>query len=432
MELEELEVCYLGAGTEGEAHAIAGGDFRVRRVREELPRATRGQRDDRSVQGLPLASPRIHQFDARDPPICEVELRRDRVLSDLDGVVADTVGERGLDLGAGAVAAGMKDAGVGVSGLVAEGDLAVVQVELDPVENEILDALRGLVTENTGCGLVNETSARIERVLEVCGGVVFRSDRGGDATLGPASIAVLDASLRHDEDGADSPRLQGDEKSCDSAPDNDRVIVRAAKGCHGELVYVEHEVPASARSALAVHLRERRRRSHIHVRSPSLAILPIRRAGDPVLREKARRVRTVDSSIMKLIEDMWETMYDAPGVGLAAPQVGISLKVIVIDADGKKIALINPEIVKRSGKRQLDEGCLSVPGYRGEITRSVKVLAQGIDPYTGKEVRIKANDDLLAEALEHEIDHVNGILYIDYLSGPDQLIPLRDAPEVRR
>ncbi len=164
-----------------------------------------------------------------------------------------------------------------------------------------------------------------------------------------------------------------------------------------------------------------------------MAILPIRRAGDPVLREKARRARPGDSSFHKLIDDMWETMYDAPGVGLAAPQVGVSLRVILIDiGDGKQIALLNPEIVKRSGERQVDEGCLSVPGFRGEITRSVKVLAKGLDPYTGKEVRIKSEDDLLAEALEHEIDHVNGILYIDYLSGPDALIPLHDAPEVLR
>lgn len=168
-----------------------------------------------------------------------------------------------------------------------------------------------------------------------------------------------------------------------------------------------------------------------------MAILPIRRAGDPVLREKARRVRTIDSSIMKLLEDMWETMYDAPGVGLAAPQIGIPLRVVVIDTNNGekgsgKIALVNPEIVKRSGTRTVDEGCLSVPGFRGEIVRSVKVLAQGIDPYTKKEVRIKAQDDLLAEALEHEIDHVNGVLYIDYLPSHDSLIPLRDAPEVRR
>ncbi len=151
-----------------------------------------------------------------------------------------------------------------------------------------------------------------------------------------------------------------------------------------------------------------------------------------MLREKARRVRTIDKSIHKLIDDMWETMYDAPGVGLAAPQVGVSLRVIVIDVgDGQPIALVNPEIVKRSGERLLDEGCLSVPGFRGQIKRSVKVVAKGIDPYTGKEVRIKAEDNLLAEALEHEIDHINGILYIDYLPSPDALIPVRDAPEVR-
>ena len=150
-----------------------------------------------------------------------------------------------------------------------------------------------------------------------------------------------------------------------------------------------------------------------------------------MLREKARRVRTIDSSILRIIDDMWETMYDAPGVGLAAPQIGISLRIVVIDAqDGEKIALVNPEIVKRSGERTLDEGCLSVPGFRGEITRSIKVVAKGLDPKTGKEVRVKAEDNLLAEALEHEIDHVNGILYIDYLSGPEALIALADAPEV--
>lgn len=164
-----------------------------------------------------------------------------------------------------------------------------------------------------------------------------------------------------------------------------------------------------------------------------MAILPIVRAGSPVLREKAKRVRVIDKSIHKLIEDMWETMYDAPGVGLAAPQIGVGLRVVVIDVgDENRIALVNPEIVKRSGERTVDEGCLSVPGFRGTITRSVKVLAKGTDPFTGKEVRIKSENDLLAEALEHEIDHVNGILYIDYLPGPEALVPLSDAPEVLR
>jgi len=165
-----------------------------------------------------------------------------------------------------------------------------------------------------------------------------------------------------------------------------------------------------------------------------LAIRPIVRAGHPVLREKAKRVRKIDSSIQKLIEDMWETMYDAPGVGLAAPQIGVALRIVVIDVHDESyepLALVNPEIVKRSGERRLDEGCLSVPGYRGELTRSVKVTAKGIDPRTGREVRVKADDDLMAEALEHEIDHINGILYIDYLSGPEALVPLADAPELK-
>ena len=137
-----------------------------------------------------------------------------------------------------------------------------------------------------------------------------------------------------------------------------------------------------------------------------------------------------DSSLPQLIEDMFETMYDAPGVGLAAPQIGIPLQVIVLDTPpAEPFALLNPEIIKRSGERQLHEGCLSVPGFRGEITRSVKVLVKGIDPTTGREVRIRAEDDLLAEALEHEIDHLNGILYIDYLDSPDALVRVDTAPE---
>ncbi len=161
-----------------------------------------------------------------------------------------------------------------------------------------------------------------------------------------------------------------------------------------------------------------------------VAILPIRRAGDPVLRQKAKRVRVRDSSLPKLIEDMFETMYDAPGVGLAAPQIGIPLQVIVLDTPpAEPFALLNPEIVKRSGERQLNEGCLSVPGFRGEVTRSVKLLVKGIDPTTGREVRIRAEDDLLAEALEHEIDHLKGILYIDYLDSPDALVRVEVAPE---
>ena len=143
-----------------------------------------------------------------------------------------------------------------------------------------------------------------------------------------------------------------------------------------------------------------------------MAVLPIRLAPDPVLRQRARRVTTVDRSILKLIRDMIETMNAAPGVGLAAPQVGIPLRLIVIGMpDEEEICLINPEIVRRKGERIVDEGCLSIPGYTGQLKRSETVTVKGRDQH-GKEVRIKA-DDLLAQALEHEIDHINGVLYID-------------------
>ena len=171
-----------------------------------------------------------------------------------------------------------------------------------------------------------------------------------------------------------------------------------------------------------------------------MAVLPIRIAGDPVLRRKANRVRTIDSSIHKLIEDMIDTMRDAPGIGLAANQVGVPLRVIVIevpeedpddpDAPPKRrlVTLINPQIVKRSGQRTLEEGCLSVPGYKASITRSISVTVKGLNT-EGKEVRVKAEDDLLAQALEHEIDHINGKLYIDYLESMDDLVKLEEPEE---
>jgi peptide deformylase len=140
-----------------------------------------------------------------------------------------------------------------------------------------------------------------------------------------------------------------------------------------------------------------------------------------VLRRKANRVPEIDASIQRLIEDMIESMYAANGVGLAAPQIGVSLRVIVIGMpEEEPFALINPEIVKRSGERTVEEGCLSLPGYRGELTRSNLVIAKGLNP-KGKQVRIKAKDNLLAQALEHEVDHINGMLYIDHLPSMDVL-----------
>ena len=152
-----------------------------------------------------------------------------------------------------------------------------------------------------------------------------------------------------------------------------------------------------------------------------MAILPILTVPDPVLRQKSKRVRAIDGSIQRLIEDMLETMHAVPGrVGLAAPQVGVPLRVIVIGIpEEEDIALINPEIVRRTGERLVTEGCLSIPGYFGEIKRAESVRVKGRDP-SGKEIRIKA-EELLAQALEHEIDHLNGMLYIDHLESADKL-----------
>jgi len=143
-------------------------------------------------------------------------------------------------------------------------------------------------------------------------------------------------------------------------------------------------------------------------------------SGDSVLRQKARRVTTVDGSIQRLIDDMIETMRQTNGVGLAAPQVGVSLRVVVLQMPGEEpITIVNPQMVKRSGEREVIEGCLSVPGYYGEIKRSVSVTVKGWDRQ-GKAIRIKATG-LLAQALEHELDHLNGILYIDHIESQDRL-----------
>ena len=159
-----------------------------------------------------------------------------------------------------------------------------------------------------------------------------------------------------------------------------------------------------------------------------MSVLPIRFAPDPALRQKARRVRNMDDSIERLIEDMLETMRAVFGGGLAAPQVGVPLRVIVIELpEEETIVLINPEIVKRSGERIVEEACLSIPGYKGEIKRSASVTVKGRDR-GWRELRLKATD-LLAQALEHEIDHLNGMLYIDHLESPDKLYEIEPEEE---
>lgn len=159
-----------------------------------------------------------------------------------------------------------------------------------------------------------------------------------------------------------------------------------------------------------------------------MAVLPILRVPEVRLRLKAKRVRTVDGSIQKLIDDMLETMRQANGMGLAAPQVGVPLRVIVIEIpEAEPIVLINPQIVKRSEEQSVTEGCLCLPGYRGEISRSARAVAKGWNRQ-GKEVRIKA-EGLLAQVLQHELDHLNGTLYIDHLESPDKLQKLEPAEE---
>jgi peptide deformylase len=152
-----------------------------------------------------------------------------------------------------------------------------------------------------------------------------------------------------------------------------------------------------------------------------LAVLPIRTVPDPVLRKKTKRVTTIDKSIKKLVADMLETLHAEEGrAGLAAPQVGVSLRITVIGIpEQEDIILINGDIVRRKGQRLVNEGCLSIPGYIGELYRAEHVTAKGLD-IDGKEIRIKG-EGLLAQALEHEIDHLNGVLYIDRLENKESL-----------
>jgi peptide deformylase len=156
-----------------------------------------------------------------------------------------------------------------------------------------------------------------------------------------------------------------------------------------------------------------------------MTVLNIRTLPDPVLRRKAKKVNVIDRSVKKLLDDMTETLHAEEGrVGLAAPQVGVSLRLAVICLPGEKdIVLINPEIVRRKGQRLVSEGCLSIPGYVGELFRAETVTAKALG-IRGKEVRIKA-EELLAQALEHEIDHLNGVLYIDHMENMEKLRQIR-------
>ena len=139
---------------------------------------------------------------------------------------------------------------------------------------------------------------------------------------------------------------------------------------------------------------------------------------DPVLRKKAREVKSIDDGVARLAAEMAETMYAAPGIGLAAPQVGVSERVILVDVTGPErkelITLVNPVIVEKEGMVIFEEGCLSLPEVREKVERAAQVLVRGYD-LDEREREIEA-EGLLAIALQHEIDHLNGVLFIDYLS----------------
>ncbi|EAX48609.1 peptide deformylase [Thermosinus carboxydivorans Nor1] len=142
-----------------------------------------------------------------------------------------------------------------------------------------------------------------------------------------------------------------------------------------------------------------------------MSVLEIKKAGDKVLKEKAAPVGKIDRKVKQLLDDMAQTMYAAEGVGLAAPQVGVSLRIIVVDVGDGLIELINPVIVAAEGSETNTEGCLSVPGVYGEVERYAQVVVEGLER-SGKKVRITGTG-LLARALQHEIDHLDGVLFIE-------------------
>lgn len=165
----------------------------------------------------------------------------------------------------------------------------------------------------------------------------------------------------------------------------------------------------------------------------------ILQAGEPVLRQKATKIKTFGPGLEELVAEMLEAMHAADGLGLAAPQIGVPLRLIVIelpaevDEEGREIraaeryVYCNPEIVEANGEEEEQEGCLSVPGYLGQVKRATCVTVKGQD-IKGRKIRTKARG-LLARAFQHEIDHINGVLFIDRVDSPEKLRRVR--PEER-
>ena len=159
-----------------------------------------------------------------------------------------------------------------------------------------------------------------------------------------------------------------------------------------------------------------------------MAPYSIRVVGDPVLRQRAAEVTTIDGRLAKLADDMIVTMYEAPGVGLAAPQVGVEKRLFVYDIGEGPRTLINPAITESDGEWAFDEGCLSVPGLSWEIVRPKQVLLTGID-LDGNDVAIEA-DEILARCFQHEIDHLDGVLLLERLDGDTRKAALKTIREL--
>ena len=158
-----------------------------------------------------------------------------------------------------------------------------------------------------------------------------------------------------------------------------------------------------------------------------MTVKPILTLGDPRLRLKGEPVDSFGKYLHELIDDLTHTMRDAPGVGLAAPQIGETLQVCVVEVEGQLYELVNPVITRSSGEDNDLEGCLSVPGYVAYVQRKEKVWVEAQDR-DGKRIR-SVGTGLLARAMQHELDHLEGKLYIDYLESFDDLIPVSQIEE---
>lgn len=142
-----------------------------------------------------------------------------------------------------------------------------------------------------------------------------------------------------------------------------------------------------------------------------MAVYKIVEIGADILREKAKEVREVNPSIIKLLDNMIDTLHAADGVGLAAPQIGVSKRVIIVEVDELLVELINPVVLEREGQNRAEEGCLSIPNVTGDVIRPSRVRVQGLNRL-GQMLDFQA-ESLLARALQHEVDHLDGILFVD-------------------